>query len=145
MRCSEIHLLFPPLSPGPVPRSGLELIIKLTMEQLNRIELRGSVGAVRIQTFEQARVARFSLATNVAYKDRDGGAVIETTWHNVSAWEGRGIKDVGQIEKGSKLYVQGRLRNQRYTGADGIERVSAEVLANHIVLIDERETLQCEM
>lgn len=100
---------------------------------------------MRVQNFEQTRVARFSVATNVAYKDRDGGAVIETTWHNVSAWEGRGIKDLDQIQKGSKLYIQGRLRNQKYTGADGVERVSSEVLASRVVIIDDAEQLQYEM
>lgn len=115
------------------------------MEQLNRIELRGSVGFVRVQNFENTRVARFSLATNVAYKDRDGGPVIETTWHNVSAWEGRGIKDLDQIEKGAKIYVQGRVRNQKYTGPDGVEHVSSEVLASRVVMIDVNEPLQYEM
>ena len=100
---------------------------------------------MRVQNFEQTRVARFSVATNVAYKDRDGGAVIETTWHNVSAWEGRGIKDLDQIQKGSKLYIQGRLRNQKYTGADGVERVSSEVLASRVVIIDDAEQRQYEM
>lgn len=117
----------------------------LTMEQLNRIELRGLVGSVRVQTYEGSQVARINLATNVAYKDKDGAAVIETTWHNVSAWEGKGIQDLDQIRKGSKLYVVGRLRVQKYTGADGMDKVITDVLANRVVLIPDEEQLQYEM
>ena len=42
------------------------------MEQLNRIELKGVVGNVRIQDFNESRMARIGLATNYAYKDREG-------------------------------------------------------------------------
>ena len=90
-------------------------------------------------------MAHLTLATNIAYKDREGGAVIETTWHNISAWEGRGVQDLANIVKGSKLYVQGRVRNQRYTGSDGVEHNSTDILANRLVLIDGDEPLQYEM
>ncbi len=49
------------------------------MEQLNRIEIRGNVGNVNILKVGESRVAHFSVATNYAYKDRNGEAVIETT------------------------------------------------------------------
>lgn len=58
------------------------------MEQLNRIEIRGNVGNVNILKVGDARVAHFSVATNFAYKGRNGEPNIETTWHNVTAWEG---------------------------------------------------------
>ena len=56
------------------------------MEQLNRIELRGNVGNIKLQTVGDKLAARFTVATNYAYKDKDGSAVIETTWHNINAW-----------------------------------------------------------
>ena len=49
------------------------------MEQLNRIELRGTVGSVRLQTFSENVMARITVATNYAYKDREGAAVIDTS------------------------------------------------------------------
>ena len=114
------------------------------MEQINRIELRGTVGFVRTQTVNSRRVARFSVATNYVYKDRAGEPVIETTWHNVSAWEGRGTQDIGKVEKGSKVHVLGRLRGQRYTDAEGIERYSYEVAAQQLNVIDDPASLQYE-
>jgi len=115
------------------------------MEQLNRIELRGTVGSVKLQTYEDNVVARISIATNVAYKDREGAAVIETTWHNVNAWEGRDIQNLDKIEKGTKLYVQGRLRNSRFIGQDGMEHFITDIQANRIVIIETSEPLQYEM
>ncbi len=49
------------------------------MEQLNRIEIRGNVGNVNVLNVGNTRVAHFSVATNFAYKDRNGEPVIDTT------------------------------------------------------------------
>ena len=115
------------------------------MEQLNRIELRGVVGSVRTQTYVDSKMARFSLATNYAYKDRDGTAVIDTSWHNVVAWEGRYIHDLDKITKGSKVQVQGRLRYQKYTGVDGVDRIGTDILASRLTILDDPEPMQYEM
>lgn len=98
-----------------------------------------------MQTYAQGRVAHFTLATNYAYKDKNGAAVIETTWHNVTAWEGKDITDLDSIRKGSKVYVTGRLRVQKYTGTDGVERMNVDVLASHVVVITEPDQLNYEM
>lgn len=111
------------------------------MEQLNKVDLRGIVGNVRIQDFDETRMAKFGLATNYCYKDRDQSAVIETSWHNIVAWEGRKIS-LDRIEKGAKLHVIGRLRYQNYVGVDGVERRSVEILASEITVIDKHETLE---
>lgn len=115
------------------------------MEQLNRIELRGVVGSVRLQNFADNKMARFTLATNYAYKDREGAAVIDTSWHNVVVWENKNIKDLEKLDRGSKVFVQGRIRYQKYTGSDGIERVVTEVVAGRMAILDDVEQLQYEM
>lgn len=48
------------------------------MEQINRIEIKGKIGNVRITDFEDGQSANLSVATNYIYKSRDGNAVIET-------------------------------------------------------------------
>ena len=115
------------------------------MEQLNRIELRGYVGSIQTYPVGEKKMARFTLATSMAYKDKDGAAVIETTWHSVVAFENKSIQDLDKIEKGSKLYVSGRLRNQKYTGNDDTERYSVEVVANRVVLVESDESLSYEL
>jgi len=115
------------------------------MEQLNRVELRGVVGGVRTQKVGDRLVAHLALATNYAYKDKAGSPVIETTWHNVVAWEGRDIADVDQIKKGDKLYVVGRFRTQKYTDSNEQEKISFEVNATRVVPVLCEEPLQYEM
>lgn len=105
------------------------------MEQLNKIELRGNVGNVRISDIGGNRVARFSLATNFMYKGKDNEAVLETTWHNIVAWSGKGMPDFSTIVKGAPVYVCGRLRTSKFTGNDGTEKTVYEVIANHIDVI----------
>lgn len=114
------------------------------MEQINKIELRGTVGFVRSQTINGRTVVRISVATNYVYKDRAGEPVIETTWHNVSAWEGKGTQDILRIEKGSKVQVTGRLRGQRYTDSEGVDRYSYEVVAYTLNIIEDQTPLQYE-
>ena len=108
------------------------------MEHLNRIELRGMVGNVKTSLYNDRTMARFSLATNYAYKDSEGNAVIETTWHNVVAFEGREIKDLDTIRKGSKVYVAGRLKIQKFTGVDGIEKTYVDVMAQSVQILDDK-------
>lgn len=114
------------------------------MEQLNRIELRGNVGSVRILNAGGTRLAKISLATNYVYKNKEGDPVIETTWHNISAWENKSMPDLDAIQRGDKLYVCGRIRSQRYEGNDGLEHTVNEVIAKSIQLIGGNESLQYE-
>lgn len=106
------------------------------MEQLNRIELRGNVGNIRISEVGESRVARFSVATNFIYKGKDNEGVVETTWHNVVAWSGKGMPDFTTITKGAPVYVTGRIRTSRFTGSDGTEKTVYEVVASKIEVLD---------
>lgn len=114
----------------------------LFMEQLNRIELRGNVGNVRISEVGESTVAKFSLATNFMYRGKDNEAVVETTWHNIVAWSGKGMPPFSSIVKGAPVYVSGRLRSSRFTGNDGSEKTVYEVIAAKVEILDSREHRQ---
>lgn len=114
------------------------------MEQLNKIELRGTVGSARLQNFNGKNVLHFTVATNYVYRVKDNEAAIETTWHNVCAWDGKDIPDLSTIEKGTKVYVRGRIKSQKYTDSEGNERYTNEVAARCINLIDSSEPLLYE-
>ena len=104
------------------------------MESLNRIELRGTVGSSLTSDINGSRMCRFSVATNYAHRGRDNEPIIETTWHRVIAWE----KDGRLVEpqKGDSVEVTGRLRANRYTGADGFEYTSYEVIASEVKVLE---------
>lgn len=105
------------------------------MEQLNKVELIGVVGSVRTQTIDGLQQARIMLATNYAYKNKEGELVIETTWHNITAWEGRNMPDFSEIQKGTNLKVIGRLRYERYTTPEGHEVAHTDVMAHKIEFV----------
>ena len=109
-------------------------------EQLNRVELKGYVGSIRINRVGGQVCATLSLATSYAYSSKDGAHVVET-WHSVTAWEGPRISGLLDIKSGDPVHVKGRLRAIRYTSADGAERTMMEVFANELNKVEEEESL----
>lgn len=106
------------------------------MEDINRIELQGQAGHdARIVKVGDTTVARFSLATTEIYRDRDGLTRAETTWHSVTAWQGKNMPDFKSITKGCTVHVVGRLRQSRYTTIEGEERIFYEVLAESVDIV----------
>lgn len=71
-----------------------------------------------------------SVATDYCDKDAEGCPVIETTWHLVTAWEGKACADLSVLQKGDKVHVIGRLRNRKYVDNAGIERTQVDIIAN---------------
>lgn len=105
------------------------------MEYLNRVELTGVVGTVSRQVVGDAEIVRFSLATEVSYKSNDGSSVVETTWHNVSAW-GSPKCQIDKIEKGAWVHVVGRLRQLQYTDWTGEPKRYTEIMAGEINVLE---------
>lgn len=102
------------------------------MEQLNKVELRGIVGNVRVHNIGDTQMIRFSMATDYAFKNGSGVTVVETTWHMVTAFKNDRMPDFNTIERGNGIYVSGRLRTNRFTDSTGFERTVTEILAQEI-------------
>lgn len=115
------------------------------MEQLNRVELRGLVGSVRLSIISGRKVANFTVATNYAYKSKDGTPQIDTEWHNVVAWENERFPELDQIHKGMRIYVVGRIHSQKFVGQDNVERLYQDIQATRLVFLDESDSFACEM
>ena len=55
-------------------------------------------------------MAKFSLATNEKFKDRNDQWQERTEWHNIVAWQ-RLAEIVGEfVAKGTKIYIEGKLQ-----------------------------------
>ncbi len=104
-------------------------------QSINSVELQGHVGSVRKLTYGERDVLMFTVATNWAYRDKEGTPVIETTWHSCTAWDGEGICPLDGITKGTPVHLTGRIRNTRYTGKDGAERVATEIVAETLEIV----------
>ena len=105
------------------------------MEFINRIELAGVVGRIQRQTVSSQTMANFSLVTEYGFKDKSSCSVIETTWHNVVAWESENIPNLDGIERGSHVRVIGRLRMRRYIDSSGESRTLYEVVASGLEVL----------
>lgn len=114
------------------------------MECINRIEIQGTVGAVKSQTVGGQKCYKFSVATNYAFRAKDGLAVIETTWHNVVAWEGES-DNLDKLEKGKAVNVIGRLRSVRYCKSDDSYVESFEIIARKVKVFDDAGYVQAEL
>lgn len=79
-------------------------------------------------------VANLSMATNRFWKDKNGQRQDKTEYHNVILW-GRLAEIAGQyLVKGQETYIEGRIETRKYTGKDGIERRTTEVIAENLQL-----------
>ena len=110
------------------------------MERLtiNRVEILGRVGAdPRIAIAGSTRNAKFPVATNEHYKDRNGALHEETTWHNVTIWQGKSQVNFDSIKKGVMVHIYGRIRNTKYKGLDGEDKYFSEITANHLDICKE--------
>jgi len=100
---------------------------------VNKVILIGNLGAdpeVRYMPSGDA-VANVRLATSESWKDRNTGETQERTeWHRV-AFFGKLAEIVKQyLHKGSKIYVEGKLRTRKWQGQDGLDRYSTEVVVD---------------
>ena len=107
------------------------------METLNKVELRGFVGSCNTTTVGGTKTAQFSVATDYAYRDNSGCAIIETTWFNCRAFEGKDICNLDQLTRGAIVHLTGRLRCHRYQDAQGIDRAMYEVMVQKLEIIKE--------
>ena len=85
------------------------------------------------------KVANVTLVTNESTRNQQTGQWEEVPeWHRGVAW-GRLADVIGNyVHKGSKLYVEGRLRTQSYTDNSGIKRKSTEIIASEVIFGDSR-------
>lgn len=109
------------------------------MAGVNKVILVGNLGKdPEIRALENGRkVANFSLATSESYKDRNGERVERTEWHNIVFWGP--VADVIEryVKKGSKLYVEGKLRTRSYE-QDGVKKYITEIDGQSMTMLDSK-------
>ena len=79
-------------------------------------------------------VTSISLATNRFWKDKNGQKQDKTEFHNVVLWGKLGEIAGQYLTKGQEAYIEGRMETRKYTGKDGLERRSTEVIAENMQL-----------
>jgi single-strand DNA-binding protein len=106
---------------------------------LNKIMLIGNLGRdPEFQvTSEGTPVAKFSLAVNRTYTLK-GEKKEETEWFNIITWSKLAEICEKYLHKGSKVYIEGRLTQRKYTDREGAQRTAVEVIANDMKMLDTK-------
>lgn len=109
---------------------------------VNKVTLLGRLGAdpeVRYMPSGSA-VTNLRLATNDGYKDKTSGQFVETTeWHRVVLF-GKLAEIAGQYcQKGRLLYVEGRIRTNKWQDQSGNDRYTTEIVGSEMQLIGGRD------
>ncbi len=108
------------------------------MSGVNKVILIGNLGAdPEIRHLQNdITVANFNLATSEVFKDKNTGERREQTeWHRVVAWRRLAELTEKYLKKGSKVYVEGKLRTRKWE-KDGVERYTTEIMADEMTLLD---------
>ena len=108
---------------------------------VNKVTLIGNLGndpEVRYGASGNA-VANVSLATTESWRDKDSGEQQEKTeWHRV-VFFGKLAEIAEQyLDKGSQLYVEGKLQTRKWQDKDGNDRYTTEVLGNQLTMLGSR-------
>ncbi len=108
---------------------------------INKVILVGNLGNDPDVKYTQSGMAvtRISLATTSVRKDRDGNNQERTEWHRVVFFGKLGEIAGEYLRKGSTVYVEGALKYDKYTGQDGVEKYSTDIVANEMQMLGGRQ------
>lgn len=113
------------------------------MAGINKVILVGNLGDApesRAMPSGEA-VVNFTVATSEKWKDKQTGQPVEATeWHRVSAF-GRLAEICAQyLQKGSKVYIEGKLHTRKWQDKTGADRYTTEIKAKELQMLDSRGT-----
>ena len=104
---------------------------------LNKIMLIGNLGKdpeLNV-TGDGTPFTRFSLAVSRNFKSNTGERREETEWFNIVAWRQLAETCNTYLRKGSKVYIEGRVQQRKFTGKDGVERTAFDVIATNMEML----------
>ena len=84
-------------------------------------------------------VATLSIATSESWKDKQTGEKQERTeWHRVVLFNRLGEIAGSYLKKGSKVYVEGSLRTNKWQDQNGQDKYSTEIIGAELQMLDSR-------
>lgn len=108
---------------------------------INKVILIGNLGTdpeVRYMP-QGGAVANLTVATSESWTDKATNEKKEQTeWHRVVIYQ-RLAEIAGEyLRKGSKVYIEGKLKTRKWQDKDGVERYTTEIIANELQMLDGR-------
>lgn len=106
---------------------------------LNRAQIIGNITRdPEVRMAGSQKVATFSIATNLTWKDQSGQKKEKAEFHNIVAW--RRLAEICEqyVRKGSKIYVEGRIQTRDWQGEDGVKRYRTEIVMENMIMLDKK-------
>lgn len=97
---------------------------------INKVMLIGHTGdEVKMHHFdEKSCIGRFPLATNEEYVNKTTGErVSNTEWHNIVVRNKAAEICEKYLNKGDKVYIEGRIKTRKWTDDKGMDRYTTEI------------------
>lgn len=112
----------------------------MSSRSLNKVQLIGNLtrDPELRYTPSGAAVCTIGLATNRSWTTESGEKKEETEFHRVVAWNKLAELCSQLLTKGRKIYVEGRLRTNAWTAADGSQKTTTEVVIEDMIILDSR-------
>jgi single-strand DNA-binding protein len=113
----------------------------MATRSLNKVQLIGNLtrDPELRYTPQGTAVCTFGLATNRSWVTSDGGErQEEAEFHRIVAWQKLAELCAQLLFKGRKAYVEGRLQTRNWTGKDGQERTTTEIVIDNMIVLDSR-------
>ena len=107
------------------------------MSGVNKVILIGNLGKdPEVRYLDNGvAVANMSIATTENYKNKEGDRVSQTEWHDVVLW--RGLAEIAEkyLKKGSSVYIEGKIRTNKWVDKDENTRYKTEILADKLNML----------
>jgi single-strand DNA-binding protein len=85
-------------------------------------------------------VCNVSIATSSKRKDKESGETIEDTqWHRVTFYDKLAEIAGEYLKKGKQVYIEGRITYGKYTGQDGVEKNTVDIVATEMQLLGGKD------
>lgn len=112
----------------------------MSTRSLNKVMLIGNLTRdVELKyTPSGTAVATFGLATNRGWTTEAGERNEDTQFHRIVAWSKLAEICDQLLFKGRKVFIEGRLQTRKWTGQDGQQRESTEIVAENMMILDSR-------
>ena len=108
---------------------------------INKVTLVGNLGRdPEVRHLESgSMVARFPIATNENYRDKNGEWQTITEWHNIVVWRHLAERAERTLKKGMLVYVEGKITTRKWQDQNGQDRYSTDIVANILRSLERRE------
>jgi len=111
----------------------------MSSRSLNRIVLIGNLtrDPELKYTPTGTAICTFSVATNRNWTSSDGQVKEEVQYHRIVAWQKLAELCGKLLNKGRKVFVEGRMTYRTYTGKDGVQRTIAEIVLDDFIVFGD--------